>query len=284
MRQIKVFYGRLRLRYGDNAATAVIILLNVAVWLCVRIGSLIAGGPGIGYWFEMPSSGAALVRMPWTPLTYMVTHLSFWHLLFNMLWLWWFGDIIMTRLRPSRLVWLYIGGGLAGALCYFLFYLVVPGYALLCGASGSVLAVMTAAAVRDPDRGVRLFLLGNVRLKWIVLVIVALSFLGLGGGNAGGESAHIGGALFGAAYGFALRRGYDFIGRFVNLFGRRRAAASPRPDTRRVRRVFDARLADRRRLDELLDKIRVSGYDALTSRERAELQAISKRLNGADNN
>lgn len=280
MLRIRNIHTRLRLRYGENAVTAIIIIVNVAVWLCVTLLSLFVGGAGVAWWLEMPSDVSTLMLRPWTPLTYMVTHVSFWHLLFNMLWLWWFGDILLTRLRPSRLVWLYVGGGFAGALCYFLFYLIFPGRALLCGASGAVLAVMAAAAVRDPDRRVRLFLFGDVRLKWIVLVVVVLSFLGLGGGNAGGESAHIGGALFGAIYGLSLRRGYDFIGRAVNYLGRRRTPpAEPRRDTRRVRRALDSRLADPRRLDELLDKIRISGYDALSSRERAELQAISKRLN-----
>lgn len=253
-----------------------LIIINVAVWAVLALLALFGLRAPLT-WVEMPS-GAALLGEPWTIVTYMFVHESFWHLLFNMLWLWWFGQILLIRLRTSHITALYLCGGLAGAVFYQLFYLVAPGSAMLCGASASVLAMMTTAAVQTPDYVVRLFLIGEVRLKWIVLVVVLLSFLGLGGGNAGGESAHIGGALFGAVYGFSLRRGHDFLGRAVNTIKGTRAGArktrQPKRDGRKVARA----ISDSRRLDELLDKVRVSGFDSLSRAEKAELRRLSEKL------
>lgn len=271
-------YSRLKRRFGENAVSVILVGICVVVWAVLGLCTLVGWHQPI-LWLEMPS-GLELLHRPWTVVTYMFVHESFWHLLFNMLWLWWFGQILLIRLKPSHLVALYICGGLAGALFYQIFYLVAGGRALLCGASAAVLAMMTAAAVYTPDYSVRLFLIGDVKLKWLVAVVVILSFLGLGGGNAGGESAHIGGALFGGIYGYSLRRGQDFLGRLVNILKGTRThvrRTSPREPQRDGRKVAQA-LADGRRLDELLDKVSASGYDSLSRAEKAELKRLSQKL------
>lgn len=276
--------SKIKMRFGENATTAWLVGINVAIWLLGLVASFFGAGWLID-WLEMPSGAGALLQRIWTPLTYMFTHESFWHLLFNMLWLWWFGQILLIRLTPAHLVGIYLGGGLAGALFYFIFYLVAPGHALLCGASAAVLALMTTAAVCNPDYSVRLFLIGNVKLKWLVGIMVLLAFLGLGGGNAGGESAHIGGALFGLLYGFSLRSGQDFVGRAVKYINNAHArgkkpktSAGPAETRKRSGRKVVEAIEAHKRLDQLLDKVRISGYDSLTRAEKAELRKLSANL------
>lgn len=62
-------------------------------------------------------------------------------------------------------------------------------------ASASVLAVIAASAIRTPDLRLYLFLIGEVKLKWVALGCIVLTFAGVGGGNAGGQAAHVGGVL-----------------------------------------------------------------------------------------
>lgn len=261
-----------------------LIAINVAV-------SLLIWAVGIAGWIfrfdsgftvsllSLPADLSLLLSRPWTLLSYMVTHYSPLHLLFNMLWLYWFA-ILIDSLTPRRFLLLYIGGGLFGAAAFILGCRLtgIPYGVTLCGASASVMALMTAAAVATPNRRISLLLFGSVRLKWIAVAAILLSFLGMGGGNAGGQYAHIGGVLFGlCAAPFILRK------RSGNP---KPASATPRrPRTQptpegiaSVARASEGRLSDPERLDQLLDKIRLSGFDSLSPSEKGELMAISSRL------
>lgn len=262
------------------ALIAVNVFVFVAVWIAVAAGNRM-GIPGnfSMQWLCVASAPESSLTRPWTVLTYMVTHYSFLHLLFNMLWLFWFGRILQTVLTGRHLLWLYIGGGLAGALLFIGVQAMASpaSSAYLCGASASVLAVMTAAAIRTPDLRLYLFLFGEVKLKWIAAGCIALTFLGVGGGNPGGQAAHVGGVVFGAIFAFLLKRGVDVSARIRLKVPRPR---KPRPrDAEALARAAAGRLSDTSRLDALLDKIRLSGYSSLTQAERRELNALSRKLN-----
>lgn len=262
--------------------------VNAVVFFIMALCSIIlkAGGslplhPAI--LLELPASLHAWLARPWTLFTYMFTHENFLHLLFNMLWLLWFGDILMHRIDSRRLVWLYIGGGLAGGVLYLALYPLMPGFygggALLLGASASVLALMSAAALLMPDYTLHLFFLGDVKLKWMALAMILLAFLGLGGGNAAGEIAHIGGVAYGLIAAALLRRA-------PARAPRRREPKRKNPfkdmEPRAVRtpahNAPEREKADAARLDELLDKIHTSGFNSLTRAERAELEELSRKV------
>lgn len=253
--------------------------LNVAVFAVLTIGGVFS--PRAALWLAMPGNAGAWIREPWTALTYMVAHVDFLHLLFNVLWLLWFGGLLAGVVSQRRLLWLYVGGGLAGAAVFMLACGAigpVGGDPRLIGASASVLAVMTAAGCLMPSYRLHLFFAGDVKLKWIVIVMILLSFLGAGGGSTGGGMAHVGGVLYGVAWSlWSMRRS----GRKRSGEVRRNAPAHPRPTVtgaRRVASILEQNRLDRIRLDQLLDKIRVSGYESLTRAERRELDTISKRI------
>lgn len=230
----------------------------------------------------LPSLPEAALLRPWTAFTYMFTHFELLHLVCNMLWLWWFGRLFDPWLSRRRLLTLYITGGLAGAAMYLLAGGMgwIPRGTLV-GASASVMCLMAATALARPSQKINLLFIGEIKLIWIAAVCVALAFLGLGGGNSGGQMAHLGGLVTGAVFGLS------------SLYRQRRTKAKPlrsapekssRQEGRNAagRRMHTPRIAPeisaRIRLDQLLDKIRVSGYESLSRAERDELKSLSSRI------
>lgn len=257
-----------------HGVVAWLIGINVAVFLVAALFELsyqLGWTASVESRLTLPSYFALWVREPWTILTYMFMHTHPLHLLMNMLWLAWFGYILLDVFSTRRLCTLYIGGGVAGGALYLcvLSAAGVHDFRLL-GASASVLAIMTAAAVLMPSYRVHLFFIGDVKLKWIALCMILLAFLGLGGGNSGGEIAHLGGAAYGLVAALIFRTGH------VKLVKNKPGIKPKRVS--RVVSVMEQHRIDAERLDELLDKIRISGFDSLTHSERKELQELSKKV------
>lgn len=275
-------------RFCGDPALALLIGINIGVWAVVGLVVLFCRLTGVddnwaSVMFAVSSVPVEVAMHPWTVVTYMVTQFSLIHLLFNMLWLFWFGRLALTLLTSRRLLTVYIGGGLAGAVAYILASLIFRQAtgAYLIGSSASVMAVMTAAAFLTPDLKVSLVIFGDVKLKWLALVCVALTFFGSASSSTAGSLAHLGGILFGMVYAMKFR----------GIFRRKTAPApelspwerrygKPRKVKRNGKAVALAarNLTDSGRLDFLLDKIRLSGYDSLSEGERNELTLLSQRL------
>ncbi|MDE5870148.1 MAG: rhomboid family intramembrane serine protease, partial [Muribaculaceae bacterium] len=187
--------------FGNSTILLSLIAANIGLALLIWVSGLIS--PRAEMLMQsalvIPSIFSSWLSQPWSLVTYMFTQISFLHLLFNMLWLLWFGRIFLFCSSEKRLLLTYLGGGLTGGIFYLLASNIgdpVPGGYLI-GSSAAVLAVMTAASIMAPNLELRLLLLGEIRLKYVALICILLTFLGIGGGNAGGFSAHIGGVLFG---------------------------------------------------------------------------------------
>lgn len=237
-----------------KSATGALIAANIAAFVLFHVCVAGFGGQAVG-WFGLLSA------MPWpevwTPLSYMFTQDSLWNLLFNMLWLYMFCRIFMeTARQDSQLLTAYLCGGLGGAI----FFLAASAAGLcggmLFGASASSLAVIVCAAMRVPRMRFMLLFFGMVELRWIAAVSVGLSMLSFASGNPGGGFAHIGGAAGGVAAALILRRK-------VRL---------------RILRPGELNTPKPKTLDELLDKVRRSGYASLNHDERRQLMDYSKRL------
>ena len=150
--------------------SGVFILLTVAAILGFLVSNPEIPDKALNL-LSVPSSLTALLIRPWTLLTYMFVHKDIWHILFNMLWLYWFGRIFLEYLDQRKLVAVYLLGGLSGALIYILSFNVFPAFAGLVnesvaiGASASVMAVVIAIAAYVPDYTVQLLLIGRVKIK-----------------------------------------------------------------------------------------------------------------------
>ncbi|MDE6740848.1 MAG: rhomboid family intramembrane serine protease [Muribaculaceae bacterium] len=262
---------------GGSALLAWLTLGLPAIWLVVTLLSLLGGAAHfyvpVANWLTLPSPFTLFLTRPWTLLTYMAVHFDFLHMLFNVLWLYWFGRMMLITLSDRHLAFSFVGGGIAGGILFLISASLGYGSGWLCGCSAAVIAVMCATAIRIPDHPVHLFLIGEVKLKWVAVACCLLTFIG-GGGN---QAAHIGGLLWGVAFGLLLRQGIDP----VKSLSLRTNHAEPRKLKRnadRMVRVLHNRQDELRRLDELLDKIRLSGYGSLSARERKELQDLSARI------
>ena len=247
-------------------------------------------------WLVLPSGINEFVCKPWTLLTYMITHYDVWHVLFNMLTLYWMGTLFMYRCTPRQFMGLYIIGGLAGGIFYLAAAQVFPSLAgSLLGASASVIALVRATAVIMPDHEIGLLLIGMVKLKYVAIVAIVAFALGLVGNNPGGHVAHIGGMFAGLAFGMLYIRGVDItsplnrsIDGIVNLFNREgkpkkrkfnfKKAHKNAPKQENNTNAVDEKEQAREELDRILDKIRKSGYTSLTADEKKRLFDTSSKL------
>lgn len=196
---------------------AIFLIINI-IWVVLQLANQWPAGSTPAYrefirFFSISHDWWHMLTHPWTLITHMFMQEGFFHLLFNMLFLFWFGRIFGDLLGDRRVLPLYIAGGLAGFLAYFLAFNLTslgntPSYAL--GASGAVACILTAAGCFAPEYGIRLIIFGTVRLKWIVFFTIVVQFIRLGTtNNIGGTIDHIGGIVFGFLYVFYLRRGTD---------------------------------------------------------------------------
>ena len=226
----------------------------------------------------------------------MFLHTDVMHIFFNMISLYWFGRIALERISQKQLVALYILGGLAGAAMYVLSYNLFPYFSVavqnsyLLGASGAVVAICVAAATLQPNYPIRLMFIGEVKLIWVATGMVAISIFGITGNNAGGEFAHIGGAILGYFYAKAWMKGKDYsrvvtsvIDWFTNIFKRTPKIKVKQGGKQTASRVkTDAeynreKRANEAAIDAILDKIKQRGYESLTADEKRELFDRSKK-------
>jgi membrane associated rhomboid family serine protease len=244
-------------------------------------------------WIMMPASLPTLAKQPWSIFTYFFLHEGLFHILSNLLFLYYFGLLIHQYLGSRKLTNLYILGGVFGAGFYVLMYNIAPYFSgavdtsFMLGASAGVFAVVVGAATLAPQTTFVLLLLGPVKIVYIAAFYVLLSFANSIGENAGGEIAHLGGAMLGYGYIVALRRGWDLgipiqkVGLFFENLGTRRA---PKVSYRRTSSTKPTGTNPEKKetltqeeVDKILDKIADKGYEGLTKEEKRKLFEYSKK-------
>jgi hypothetical protein len=230
----------------------------------------------------------------------MFVHFDFLHILFNMLWLYWFGKIFLQFFTGRQLGGLYVSGGIAGALLYLITYNVFPYFkqfpmsSYLVGASASIMAIVFAVSFYQKNYTIQLLLIGQVKLIYLAIGVLLLDVIAITSQNAGGHLAHIGGALFGILYAAQYQKGKDitrFINRqidgLVNLFRHKPTFKTYRSDkkhadTKKNRRpetdeeYLRRKNEENRVIDEILDKLKHSGYDSLSADEKKKLFEASR--------
>lgn len=272
-----------------------IIVINVAVFLLVNlIAFFMQMGPGtLTKWFVLPDELGSLVLQPWSLFTYSFLHFGFWHILFNMLWLHWFGKFILNLFSEKRFLTIYLLGALFGGLAYLLAYNIFPVFSnskgFLIGASGAVMAVMVFIATYTPNTAVRIFNF-TIKIWQIAVFLLVFDLVRLPtSGNAGGLLAHIGGALFGYIYALQLSNGKD-IGKwfekildwFQGVFKHKekkplKTVHRNTPKRKTSSKVnTNSKSENQKKVDAILDKIGKSGYESLTKAEKDYLFKAGK--------
>lgn len=294
----------------NNNSLYKIIAINILVFfamLLVRVFFTFSGAGTLYQSFRnllmMPADISQILTQPWSILTYMFFHEGLFHILFNMLFLFWFGQLLHEYLGSRKLANIYILGGLAGALLYVVMYNISPYFSevvsssRMLGASAGVYAVVVAAATLSPNTTFFLLLLGPVKIKYIAIFYVLIAFVNSAGENAGGELAHLGGAALGFIYVYQLQKGKDLgawiqpIGNFfVNIFEKKPSVkvtyrkkkpftTSPDPTPSKSVKSTSGKVEDatQEEIDLILDKIAEKGYDALSKEEKRKLFEFSKK-------
>ena len=249
----------------------VVMLFNLGGW-ATRSGSF---SPFFEHYLGLSPIPQEFFLKFWTLLTYSVLHTDLFHILFNMISLHIFGQILQDFLGPKTIPRFYIAGALSGAILFILLAnllqqtgAMVAGSGHLIGASGAVFGIICGAAFLVPNYSINLLFFGPVRLKYVALIFVLISLIQIPNGNPGGNIAHLGGALGGVLYLRYLQGAFRFRapsllrkkkpGKVVSIGSRKRFAN------------------EEEELDFLLDKISDKGIHSLSRDEKNRLEELSK--------
>lgn len=271
----------------------VVILINVVVFVVGFILNSLLKTSGSLDWFKLPSDFFEFLYKPWTIFTYGFIHYGFFHILFNMLVLYFVARILLNLFKPKMVLSIYFLGIIFGALAFLFIYNVLPNSILspangLVGASAGVRALLIFLCVYMPQTEVRLAF-WNVKLMYIGIAVVVIDVIGLWSTNQGGNVAHLGGALLGYMYAVQLQKGNDIgsgFERFMNwiedLFkpkkrsplktvykGKSKSVAG---HTKQEFKEFNKQ----KQIDLILDKISKSGYESLSKEEKEFLFKVGK--------
>lgn len=248
--------------------------------------------PVTDFWGHFSTAKGFIGLEVWRFVTFQFLHANVIHLALNMLGLWFVGGLVEQYLGSKRYAAFYLTCGVFGAVLYLLLNLVgnlfptarVPGllfddtHTPLVGASAGIFGVLMAAAFIAPNA--RVAILGIIPMKMAAAVYlftgISAANLILGSSNAGGEAAHIGGALAGF---FFIRRAH-LLRDFFDVFGDSR----PRTDagkSSRLKAVFSgASPPAPEEVNRVLDKVRAEGLAALTEDERRVLRRATEAGRG----
>lgn len=288
----------IRESYRKGSPLNKLIYLNLALFLAVqmvRVILFLANSYGIYDEFlrilAIPSSLEVLARRPWTMITYMFLHEGFLHILFNLLWLYWFGMLFIQELGMKKLLSTYLLGGFSGGIFFVVFYNLFPVFepvresAIALGASASVMAVVVAVAAYQPDRRMHLVFIGPVKIGYLALAMFILTSLVDFSVNTGGKIAHIGGALMGFLFAYYYRKGRDIFAGFDRIMDRIATWFKPGKSRMKVTHKRPAgefeyrkqQAEEQNEIDKILDKISKGGYDSLSAREKEILFKMSDK-------
>lgn len=284
----------------DNNALVMLFAINTLVFVIINMIKVIYYLSDIPIdffysqilnWFTLPASPEIMISRPWTLITYMFTHYSIWQLISTIMWLWAFGYVLQDLAGNTRLIPIYLYGGVIGAVVFMLMNNLFPALernlattAPMLGGNAAVMAVAIATTTVAPDYRIFPMINGGIPLWAITLVFVAIHFTAISGGNAGIIGASLAGGAIGFMYVKQLQKGNDWgawMVRLVNwlndLFNpdkKQHQRSQAEKNFYRTNRKPYEKIASntQERLDEILDKINQQGYSFLTDEEKAFLQ------------
>lgn len=271
-----------------------IIAINTIIFIVVRLLQVFTKGKVASFlnWLELPRDIGDAIFQPWSLFTYGFLHYDFLHLLFNMLVLYFVARIFLNLLNAKMALNVYFLGILLGGAFFLLGNALFPNsifksVGALIGASAGVRAILIFLCAYLPKTEVRIISF-NVKLMHIGLFFVALDVFGLFGNNAGGNMAHLGGALLGYLYATQLRKGIDIGSSFEKIMDGIAALFKPKSRSKlktvhkskanvagHSKKEFDE-FNSQKQVDIILDKISKSGYESLTKAEKEFLFRAGK--------
>ena len=257
-----------------------IIYLNIISFVIIKVCS------SIFFLFEintneffnklyLPAEINLIKLQPWSIFSFMFIHLNFVHLIFNMLWLYFIGNIFLQWLNERQLIYIYILGGISGGLFFVLSYNYLPllqkniDNTLALGASASIFAIMMAITIYKPDHKIQIPFIQKIKLKNITIFLTIYYIISLSGGNTGGYLAHIGGGIFSFIYMKQLNTSKIFKSIFKN---------NSKFNEKDSDYIYNQKQNKKNKeIDIILEKISKSGYKSLNKKEKEILFKSSKK-------
>lgn len=224
-------------------------------------------------YFVVEADLMSLIFKPWSLITYGFLHGSFSHLFWNMIMLFYFGNILVNYFGDKRLLNVFFNGILFGGIIYIISYNLFPVFtgvsSKMIGSSAGVMAILFYITSYNPNHTIRFFFV-NIKLLYIAVFLLLMDIIQIPVDNSGGHIAHLGGALIGFLM-FRSFKGIDFVDIYTNL--------STRKNNKKIKRnkTFSGSNFDQKKIDSILDKISGSGYESLTKEEKNYLFKASNK-------
>ena len=255
-----------------------IILFNITLYLLPFVLKTVLSlfnikGLSIVNWFTIDATLSEFILKPWSILTYGFIHGSFSHIFWNMLILYYFGNILKNIFGEKLILNLFLSGIVAGGLTYLISYNLFPVFkgvnSVMIGASAGVMSVLFFLAAYDPQYRIRIIFF-DIKILYIALFLFFYDIIQIPLNNSGGHIAHIGGALWGYYYSVKYNNGSDLVNSILSYFKKN---TNNKPS---VKSKTDNKSFNQDKIDEILDKISESGYDSLTKSEKEYLFKVGK--------
>ncbi len=257
-------YGR-QVRFALPPLTPVVkwlLIINVVVFVASYM--IPALGNLFFIWFSVLPETVGMSLQIWRLISYQFLHGGFWHIVLNMLILYFFGPMLEGKWGSKRfLVFYLICGAMGGILYTLLVFVGVLKVGILIGASGAIYGLLAAGAILYPN--MRVYFFGIFPLPFYVLAIILACFNFMSvtqSPNAGGEAAHLAGMAAGAVYVLWPR-------------WKQYAANRPRGPIKWESEINRQR-AFQAEIDRILDKVHSRGIAGLTRKEKNALRQASK--------
>ena len=224
-------------------------------------------------WFELSSDITGVIFKPWSIISYSFFHSGFFHLFWNMILLFYSGQIFLNLFPNKMLLSSYfmgvIFGGIIFIFCYNFFPIFSNSSTSMIGSSAGVMAVLIFMCVYSPDYEIRI-LFFNIKLLYIGLFFVLTDIIQIPYGNAGGHFAHIGGAFIGFIYAQNIKKGTDIFKSFSSFFISKinKSRQKEKKITNNDFKNIAHKDLKQKKIDEILDKISSSGYDSLSQEDK----------------
>lgn len=269
----KLTIGRdIKQAYHNANVVEKIIYLNVLFFLLTVLFTAFSL-----QWLALPTNFESFLHKPWTLITYAFIHERLFHVLSNLLVLYYIGNLFLNFLSKKQFLNCYFSGIIAGAAAFLLnYYFTSKAGSPLGGASAAVSAIFVALAAKIPRYALQLRFIGSVELWVLAAIWVVLSILQLATADNGGAIAHLGGAVFGFIYAKQLDKGND-LGKwlesimdfFMSAFKSKKSGPLKTVYKSGKRSTSDeVSKTKQRKINDILDKISKSGYESLSQEEK----------------
>lgn len=278
---------KIKYRFKSANIAERLIYINVALFLVTNLfkafASLMLWNQNLFFdWFALPVDFQQFISSPWSLITYAFLHGGFIHILFNMIVLFYFGNLFLDFFSKKQFFNYFFLGIIGGGIIFMISYSYFPALrdetTFLVGASAGVTAILVGLATKIPNYAIHFRFIGSVKLWYVAVGFILLDIIQLPLSNTGGHLAHLGGALVGFLLTTQLQSTTNSTSTFSNVFkSKKQKPLKTVYKKSKTSSTNNNDISKQRKIDAILDKISKSGYETLTKEEKEFLFSVRKK-------